>query len=352
MSNTPNSRPPLSGRPPLGEPHITTGPPQQPKPQSSGLKARLFGLARALGAARAERKKEQQQDSRGDILRDYAVGARTGMGGIIRLPAFISKRLPQIPEHLQEQYQTTIGFLQIGFLVVAATFLIAVLGTVVLQASVFDPHDGPAVMRALDNPQDVDFSIETVRQREIDGTILRQDQIMGVQMNIPKQRFLINAFGYSEKPFRSAYDGKVWLYRPEEGAVTRLRGKPERSVFNPVLPKDLERYAGRIINDKALVAGERGWEVQLKPSGELIARLMGANLLNLGGSDIKQLRAGKFKTNSAVVSAVRSTRKLDTISYRVTLKNGVVISGLVTYRKQNSGALDNYDINSQVRDDT
>ena len=269
----------------------------------------------------------------------------------LRLPKFIRSRLPDLPPEVRHRWELLSGYLQVILIVVFAFAAIAILLSVVTRVSITEPGDARAVLDRVENPEDVAFSVETVRIKKIDGVELRHDSLRGMQVDMKRRRFRAQVSGLDEETFRLVGDGKIVLYQRGSAPPARLRSYPSAEALMPVLASDLHDRAGELVTNKATVRGQRGWLITWKPDRETLLRMLSVDLLRSDGEDIRAIRAGKFRVRSAVATVLRNARALYQLEARIEV-NGADLRVLVTYRANNTGRLKGFDLSREDARDT
>lgn len=274
----------------------------------------------------------------------------------LRLPQAIQRRLPGLPPEAKERLALISDLVQGIFGLILIFGAVAVVLAFLFRASVTEPTTAKAVLQVTMVPHDVSYSIETVRTTRLDGALVRQDTITGVQVDLDRHRFRVLTNGYSADQLRLAGDGRLAVVRQGDGPVqvfgcipSACRGLPlfkgrtahpypPYASFAPVTAKDLVPLAGRLETNTATVYNQRGWQVGFHPTPTILLRLLQANLLQIDTPDVRAIRAGKYRVLTADASVVRRTHRLYQINVILQV-NGAELHILLTHRRYNTGGL-------------
>lgn len=271
-----------------------------------------------------------------------------------RLP--VPKRLKRTYERLPEEtrYRISVvwGFAQTGIVILFATLSVALVLKAVTNATIFDPDNAKEVFAGVDDPRDLAYSVETVRFKEIDGSVLRLDTVRGVQVDPEERKMMALMSGVGVTSFRTAYDGKIWLlkYRNTTRPQQVLRTLSANEL-KPVYASELEPLGTNIVNDKATVDRQRGWLVNFRPNRQVLLRLLQAPILTklgLADQDLRAISRGKFQTIRARATVLRGDRRLYQIDVLLRI-NGARLRILATYRKQDEGRMKTLDLKPPKR---
>lgn len=264
------------------------------------------------------------------------------------VPRFVRDRLPQLPPEVQYRLSVVSGFAQTIGLVVFGCLAVALIFQTLTRQTFTEPKNAEQVLDRARAPKDVSFSVETIRVKRIDGSLLRQDSLRGFQMR-PGKSFRADVSGVTERTFRMAGDGKTALLQFAKQPAQVLHRYPAAQAVRPVLASDLKPVAGKLLDTKATVQGQRGWFVSFKPTGRLIAQMLSADLLRLQGEDIDAIRAGRFSVRYATATVTRSARRLYQIDTVIRV-NGAQLRILITYRQQDTGVLEDFSLKRQAEE--
>ena len=303
-------------------------PPQQGKPEQGG----------------------QAQDPITDRLRqaDQATQKLGGRRLLPRLPVprRLRKSYDKLPQDVRYRIQVIGGFAQTGLVIIFATLGIALLFKALTSATVFEPKNGKQVLEGIKDPKDLSYSVETIRVKPIDGSLLRIDTVRGFQVEPERKKLLGLISGVGVSPFRVAYDGKLFYLKYKNADITPLNKKLSEDDIRPVYASDLVPVAGRILNSKATVDRQRGWLITWKPNSKILLRLLSANLLELEDKDIEAIRKGDFKVRYARATVLRSPRRLYQLDTTIRV-NGAQLRILANYRQQDQGRISELDLSER-----
>lgn len=261
----------------------------------------------------------------------------------IPVPRRLRKAYDRLPQDVKYRISVVWGFTQTGLVIIFATLGVALVFKALTNATVFEPKNGKEVLEKADDPKDLSYSVETIRVKEIDGSLLRIDTIRGYQVDPKNKKMLALISGVGVTPFRLAYDGNTFLLKYKNADISELKEKPTSDQLRPVYASDLAPLGGRILNSKATVDRQRGWLITWRPTSKILLRLLQADLLGLRDQDIQAIREGKFKTRYATATVLRNGRRLYQIDTTIRV-NGAQLRILATYRKQNQGRIKELDL--------
>jgi len=279
---------------------------------------------------------------------DQAARKLAGRRWLPRLP--VPRRLREayqrLPSEVRYRISVIWGFAQTALIVLFATLGVALVLKAVTNATVFEPSSARQVLAGTDNPEDVAYSVETIRIKTIDDSLLRLDSVRGIQVNPEKRKMMALISGVGVSSFRTAYDGKIWLLKYKDASTQRVNRTLSENDLRPVYASDLVPLADKIINNKASVDRQRGWMVSFKPNKAVLLRLLSAAMLsklNLTNQDIASITKGNFKAEYGRATVLRGDRRLYQIDTTIRV-NGARMRILATYRKQNDGRTKNLDL--------
>lgn len=287
-----------------------------------------------------------------DNIRRVDQAAQKLMGRKIlpRLP--MPKRLKawyeSLPQEVRYRASVVWGFTQTGLVILFATLGVALILKAITNTTVFEPDNAKEVFAGVSDPEEVSYSVETVRVKKIDGSFLRIDSARGIQVDPERKKLLALIGGVGATSFRTAYDGKIWLvkYRNWPRARQVVGQGLTANQLTPVYASELEPLGGKILNDKANVNGQRGWLVNFRMTRAVLLRLLSAPMLvklGLDDDDLAAINAGKFKTEFAEATVLRGDRRLYQV-HTVIRVNGARMRILATYRAQNQGKMKNLNL--------
>ena len=291
---------------------------------------------------------EAEDDFIGDGL-DQAEQFSKKLSGRRFLPRFpVPKRLKAaygaLPQEMRYRLGVIGGFAQTAMIVIFATISAVLIFKAITNATIVEPSNGREVLAPIENPSESVYAVETIRVKEIDGSLLRQDSLRGFEVNPAKRKLLALVSGVDSSSFRMASDGKDWIIQYRDGdRVERLDGLPSRNELRPVYASDLVPLAGGIVTSKETVNGKRGWLITWNPSAAVLLRLLSAQLLDINSQDINAIRRGDFKVRYATATVTHGERVLYQIDTTI-LVNGAQLRILATYREQDAGRLDELQI--------
>lgn len=266
-----------------------------------------------------------------------------------RMPRRMQRRIDRLPPEMKYRLQLVSGIFQTVGLIVFGSIFLAVMFQMITQTTLVEPKTAKAVLEKVKTPDELGYSVEVVRIKRIDRSLLRRDSIRGMQVR-PKDRKLQSLIlGVGDIPFRMVSDGEQTLLQ-FEGRPAQQISNPRPDDLRPVQAEDLVAQADRIVDNKATVAGQRGWLLSWKPTPQILMRLLSANLLRLEEPDIKAIARGDFKPEYASVTVVRRTRKIHQIDTTIQV-NGARMRILATYRSDRE-RLKGFDIPERLEDDT
>ena len=268
----------------------------------------------------------------------------------IRWPRFIRRWYDALPEQVRYRISVIGGFAQTGFLIIAATFSVALIFKAVSNQTILEPSTAQEVFDLVDDPYDVSYNLETVREKPIDGSILSHHTLAVVGV-YPKKRLLqAQVSGVAVAPFRMTADGKTWsmAFLNEPNNIKTLGAAPSPNTLRPIYASDLKPsgVAGRIVTSKATVRNKRAWLVTWKPTSALLLRMLDAPLLQVQNADIESIRRGNFTTDYAVATVLRGNRTVAQLDARIRIpdqknpKSKAIMRILVSYQSQNTNDLE------------
>lgn len=267
------------------------------------------------------------------------------------VPRFVRDRMPalQPSRELAERSRFVMGLLQLAGLAVLACAAVAFVIAGASNAIIREPSNAREVLELVSEPRDVAWSVETVRTKNIDGAVLRTDTIRGFQVDLKTGKFRAHVTGLDDDQFRMVGDGRIALYQKGSFNPGVLAKHPAREQLRPVLAADLRATAGRVLNNKATVAGRQGWYVDFKATPRLILQLLSVDLLNIKGADIDAIRAGRYKVRQATATVIRDQRRLYRIHVFLEV-NGARLAIIATYRSYNTGLLRGFELDERTPD--
>jgi len=258
-----------------------------------------------------------------------------------RKPKFVQRRIDALPAEMRHRLSVISGWAQTGFLVIAATFSLALIFKTLSNQTITEPDSAEAVFELVDDPSEPSYTLETLRKKDIDGGTSTH-HTLSIIAAIPKQRTMqAQVSGVAIAPYRMTSNGKEWLMKFQDDDIVRvLPGVPSTDMLTPVYAKMLAKpgIADKLIDNKATVSGRRGWLLTWKPTPELLLRMMDQKLLQLENGDVEAIKAGKVKVDFASATVIRSSRTLYQLDTRFRT-NGAIIRVLVTYQPRSSGEL-------------
>lgn len=266
----------------------------------------------------------------------------------VRWPRFMQRWYQALPQQVRYRLSVIGGFAQTAFLIIAATFAVALVFKFLTNQTITEPSTGKEVFELVDDPYDVSYSMERLRLKNIDGGVSKQHSLSVVGV-YPKKRLLqAQVSGVAITPFRMTSNGKTWkmAFLDNPSAIKRLGPAPSPDVLRPVYASDLKSSAGAIVTNKATVRNKRAWLVRWKPTPSLLLRMMDVKLLQLQNADITAIRRGNFQTDYAVATVMRGSRMLAQLDTRIRIpdqkdpKSIAILRILVSYQAQNTGVLE------------
>jgi hypothetical protein len=290
---------------------------------------------------------EGEDDFIGDGL-DQAEQFSRKLSGRRFLPRFpVPKRLKAaygaLPQEMRYRLGVIGGFAQTAMIVIFVTISAVLIFKAITNATIVEPSNGREVLAPIENPSESVYAVETIRVKEIDGSLLRQDSLRGFEVNPAKRKLLALVSGVDSSSFRMASDGKDWIIQYRDGEPKLIDGLPSRNELRPVYASDLVPVAGEIVTSKETVNGKRGWLITWRPSAAVLLRLLSAQLLDINSQDINAIRRGDFKVRYATATVTHGERMLYQIDTTI-LVNGAQLRILATYREQDAGRLDELQI--------
>lgn len=266
-----------------------------------------------------------------------------------RMPRRLQRRIDRLPPEMKYRLQLVSGIFQTVSLIVFGSILLAVMFQMITQTTLVEPKTAKAVLEKVKTPEEMGYSVEVVRIKRIDQSLLRRDSVRGMQVRPRDKKLQAMVLGVGDIPFRLVSDGEQTLLQ-FEGRPAQLISNPRPDDLRPVQAEDLIDQADRIVDNKATVAGQRGWLLSWKPTPQILLRLLSANVLKLEEPDIKAIARGDFKAEYASVTVVRRTRKIHQIDTTLRV-NGARMRILATYRSERE-RLKDFDIPEKLEDDT
>jgi len=258
------------------------------------------------------------------------------------VPKFVRRRFAafydQLPEEMRYRLSVVSGFLQPIFIVVLGALMLAVLMQAITNQTIFEPKNAKDVLGLVDDPSDVSYSVETIRVKDIDNSLLRLDSLRGFEVRPEDGKMRATVSGVGARSFRMVSDAKTALVQFDGQPAQILRKVPSKQAIRPILASDLKPVAGKIADNKATVAGSRGWFLTFTPTKELLLRMLSAKTFQEDNADLRAIRAGDYKVRYATATVTRSSRHLYQIDVLLDV-NGARLRILTTYRHQNTGAL-------------
>jgi len=254
----------------------------------------------------------------------------------LRNPRFIQRRIDRLPNQVKHRAQFVMGVAQTGFLVIAATLGVALLFQTLSNQTIVEPDSAKEVFEMVSDPQNVSYTLETVRKKTIDGDVLSHHTLSIIGVDPDKGILQAQVSGIGLATFRMFANRKIWIMKFEDdNNVVRLPGIPSKDALTPVYASDLVPVAGKLISNKSTVAGKRGWLLTWKPTPQLLLRMIDQKLLMLDTPDIQAIKQGKVRFDYGAATVVRSDRRLYQLDVRFRA-NGAITRVLVTYLSQNS----------------
>lgn len=294
----------------------------------------------------------------------------------LRLPGFIRRRLPELPPEVRYRWQVITGLIQVVLSVVFFFAAVAIFISLLFDITVREPKTAQDVLRRVETPKDVSYSVETVRIKRIDGATLRLDTLRGLQVDLRNRRFRAQAFGLRPTGFRMAGDGRLLVFHADDQSAATVvgcqpqacaelprypyyKGKtpppyPPFEQYKPVVAEDLIPLAGHLVTNKATVDGERGWLLTWKPTKEILLRLLNVDLFRdfstYPQDDWEAIRRGDFEISHATATVTRRKPRLHQLELVLSV-NKARLRILVTYRLFNSKQLEDFELKPQWDDE-
>lgn len=266
----------------------------------------------------------------------------------LRWPRFIRRWYGALPEQVRYRISVLSGFVQTGFLVIALTLGIALVFKALTNQTIFEPSSAGDVFARVDTPQDVSYTMETFRQKPIDGDLSEHHTLSIVGVNPDKKLLQAQVSGIALSPFRMVANGKTlqmaFLDNPDK--PYDLGPAPGADVLAPIFGHDLKPVAGKLVDNKATVRNQRAWLLTWRPTSQLLLKMMNAKLFALENSDVKAISQGRFSVDYASATVIRRNYMLARLDTRIRIpdpKPGAqpaIMRILVSYQSQNTGNLD------------
>lgn len=260
----------------------------------------------------------------------------------MRLPGFIRRRLPDLPPEVKYRLSVVAGLGQIVALVVAVTLAIIIGGKLLFGITFTEPGTGREVLERVDDPEDLSWSVETVRKKKIDGVDLRQDTVRGHAVNLRSGAFQAQVNGLTDGQFRMVGDGRRALLI-QSAQTRRLTRYPAKEALRPLMPSDVAEGAQEILDKRFTAYAQRAWLVRWKPRRADLLQLLGADLFKLSGKDFADLRAGRYRLINASAVVLRRDKRLYELHVQLEV-NGAQLEILSIYRQQNTGTLSDLEL--------
>ena len=264
----------------------------------------------------------------------------------IPMPASLRRVYDRLPREVKYRMKVVGGFVQTGLVVIFATLGVALLFKAFTGATVIEPRSGQQVFASVEDPSSSSYSVETVRIKQMDGDSLRIDTVRGFEVDPGAGKIQALIAGVSFLPFRLQSDGKIMVIKYEDLPPRfSTENVPSGSQIRPVYASDLEPLAGKILNNKATIDGQRGWFVAWRPDSKTLLRLLSVELPGMENADTKAIRAGKFKILGATASVLRGSKRLHQVDAFIAV-NKARLQIRAVYRKQNQSNIRNLDLST------
>ncbi len=255
------------------------------------------------------------------------------------LPKFIRRRL-RLPDTVSYRVRLLAGLAQTGFLILFATIAVGLGISALISASVREPPNRKEVIERVGEPQELSWTVETVRAKEISGQVLRIDTLRAMAVDQRTRAFQAEIHGLSPiGVVKIRGDGKKAAVRDQRGTF-ELNRYPALSTVRPLQASDLKSTVGAIVDDKFTANNTRAWLLDWRPRNQDLLRVLGDGFLgDEAQQDLPAIRDGRYKVRSGRIVVLRKGNKLFQADIVIEV-NGALLRILVNFLRDGDDVLD------------